>query len=93
MSESKHCILVVDSEALVRWSLHQRLSERGYRVLQASTARAALQLAGQADLVLMERLEQTGARVYEEYLGTVSRWQALQAWLAQPAVAAPARRA
>jgi hypothetical protein len=45
------------------------------------------------NLVLMEQLEQTGAGVHEEYLGTVSRWQALQAWLAQPAVAAQARRA
>jgi DNA-binding response OmpR family regulator len=54
MSESKRCILVVDSEALVRWSLGQRLGERGYRVLQAATAGTALQLADQADLVLME---------------------------------------
>jgi CheY-like chemotaxis protein len=54
MSESKRSILVVDSEELVRWSLRQRLGERGYRVLQAPTARAALQLADQADLVLME---------------------------------------
>jgi DNA-binding response OmpR family regulator len=54
MSESSRCILVVDSEALVRWSLRQRLAERGYRVLQASNARAALELADQADLVLLE---------------------------------------
>jgi hypothetical protein len=45
------------------------------------------------NLVLMDRLEQTGAGVYEEYLRTVSHWQALQHWLAQPAVAAQARRA
>jgi hypothetical protein len=44
-------------------------------------------------LVLMDRLEQTGAGVYEEYLRTVGHWQALQEWLAQPAVAAQARRA
>ena len=55
MPESKRCILVVDSEALVRWSLCQRLGEEGYCVLQASTARVALQLADQADLVVMER--------------------------------------
>jgi hypothetical protein len=45
------------------------------------------------NLVLMDRLEQTGTEVYEEYLRTVSGWQALQEWLAQPVVAAQARRA
>jgi hypothetical protein len=45
------------------------------------------------NLVLMQRLEETGTRVYEDYLRTVSHWQALQEWLAQPAVAAQARQA
>jgi hypothetical protein len=45
------------------------------------------------NLVLMHRLEEGGARVYEDYLETVSRWQALQKWLARPAVAAEARQA
>jgi hypothetical protein len=45
------------------------------------------------NLVLMHRLEEAGARVYEDYLHTVSRWRALQEWLAKPAVAAQARRA
>jgi len=44
------------------------------------------------NLVLMERLERTGAGVYGKYLDTVSRWQGLQAWLAQPEAAARARR-
>jgi len=45
------------------------------------------------NLVLMDRLEQTGVGVHEAYLRTVSRWQALQEWLAQPAVAVQARQA
>jgi hypothetical protein len=45
------------------------------------------------NLVLMDRLEQAGAGVYETYRRTVSHWQDLQAWLAQPAVAAQARQA
>jgi hypothetical protein len=44
------------------------------------------------NLALMDRLEQAGVRVYQEYLETVARWQALQHWLAQPAVAAQARQ-
>ncbi|HZE20539.1 MAG TPA: hypothetical protein VE082_00660, partial [Desulfobaccales bacterium] len=46
-----------------------------------------------ANLVLMDRLEEAGSRVYEDYLSTVSRWRALQGWLGQPAVAAQARQA
>jgi hypothetical protein len=45
------------------------------------------------NLVLMDRLEQTGAGVYREFLATVSRWQALQDWLAAPEIAAGARQA
>jgi hypothetical protein len=45
------------------------------------------------NLVLMDRLEQTGAGVYREYLKTVSLWQALQSWLAMPDIAAQARQA
>lgn len=48
-------VLIVDPEVLVRWSLCQRLAIAGYRVLQASGARAALRLAEEADLVLAER--------------------------------------
>ena len=45
------------------------------------------------NLALMDRLEQTGAGVYEAYGRTVSLWQALQDWLAAPEVAARARQA
>ncbi len=45
------------------------------------------------NLALMDRLEQSGAGVYEAYVRTVSLWQALQQWLATPEVAAGARQA
>jgi len=45
------------------------------------------------NLTLMDRLEQADAGVYRQYLETVSHWQALQDWLATPAVAAQARQA
>jgi two-component system, NtrC family, nitrogen regulation response regulator NtrX len=35
-------VLVVDDEALIRWSLSEMLGERGYLVTEASTARTAL---------------------------------------------------
>ncbi|MDP2046418.1 MAG: hypothetical protein Q8L00_09430 [Deltaproteobacteria bacterium] len=37
-----------------------------------------------ANLALMDRLEQSGAGVFEAYAHTVSLWQALQQWLATP---------
>jgi len=46
-----------------------------------------------ANLALMDRLEQSGAGVYEAYTHTVSLWQGLQQWLATPEVAAAARQA
>jgi hypothetical protein len=45
------------------------------------------------NLTLMDRLEQAETGVYRQYLETVSHWQALQDWLATPAVAAQARQA
>jgi hypothetical protein len=45
------------------------------------------------NLVLMDRLEQEGVEVYQKYRETVSRWQALQTWLAAPEIAARARQA
>jgi hypothetical protein len=45
------------------------------------------------NLVLMARQEEEGAQVMAAYERTVSLWQALQQWLAQPAVAAQARQA
>jgi two-component system response regulator AtoC len=48
-------VLVVDDEALIRWSLTERLKSEGYHVLEAETGRAALdQLAEGVDLVLLD---------------------------------------
>jgi DNA-binding NtrC family response regulator len=48
-------VLVVDDEALIRWSLAERLKADGCHVLQAETGAAALdQLADGVDLVLLD---------------------------------------
>ena len=48
-------ILVVDDEPLIRWSLNERLSQAGYRVVEADTARSALERhADGVDLVLLD---------------------------------------
>jgi two-component system, NtrC family, response regulator AtoC len=48
-------ILVVDDEALIRWSLTERLKSEEYHVLEADTGRAALErLAEGVDLVLLD---------------------------------------
>ena len=48
-------VLIVDDEALVRWSLKERLSREGYTCLEAGTAEAALEQAGEAvDLILLD---------------------------------------
>ena len=52
---SKPTILVVDDEALIRWSLTERLKTEGYEVLEAETGQAALDtLAEGVDLVLLD---------------------------------------
>src|SRR6187397_2141177 len=51
----KATILVVDDEALIRWSLTERLRTEGYDVLEAETGKAALEkLAEGVDLVLLD---------------------------------------
>jgi DNA-binding NtrC family response regulator len=48
-------ILVVDDEALIRWSLSERLKGEGYEVLEAETGAAALdKLPEGVDLVLLD---------------------------------------
>ncbi len=51
----KATILVVDDEALIRWSLAERLKSEGYDVLEAGTGRVALEkLPEGVDLVLLD---------------------------------------
>ncbi len=48
-------ILVVDDEQLIRWALKDRLSDEGYRVVEADTAASAIARAEEgADLVLLD---------------------------------------
>jgi DNA-binding NtrC family response regulator len=52
---SKATILVVDDEALIRWSLRERLQSEGYEVREAETGRAALDAVPDGvDLVLLD---------------------------------------
>jgi DNA-binding NtrC family response regulator len=51
----KATVLVVDDEALIRWSLAERLHAEGFEVLEAETGKAALdKLAEGVDLVLLD---------------------------------------
>src|SRR6187399_1981112 len=48
-------VLVVDDEPLIRWSLNERLTAEGYRVVEADTAKAAVaRHAEGVDLVLLD---------------------------------------
>jgi two-component system, NtrC family, response regulator AtoC len=51
----KATVLVVDDEALIRWSLCERLKSEGYDVLEADTGKAAIEkLPEGVDLVLLD---------------------------------------
>ena len=48
-------VLVVDDEQLIRWSLTERLTQEGYRTVEASTAKEALERHAEGvDLVLLD---------------------------------------
>ena len=48
-------VLVVDDEPLIRWTLKERLTPEGYRVVEAGTAKSALERHGEGvDLVLLD---------------------------------------
>ena len=53
-SMTRASILVVDDEALVRWSLKERLARDGHRIAEAGTAAEALDRAADVDLVLLD---------------------------------------
>ena len=49
-------VLIVEDEALIRWSLRKKFEERGYEVNEADTGEAAIQLLteGDFDLVMLD---------------------------------------
>ena len=58
LKKSAPTVLVVDDEALIRWSVTEMLGERGYQVTEAENARMALAAVERAeepfDVVLLD---------------------------------------
>ncbi len=79
----------LEDDLALRAFLSHNLLSRHY--LAQGDSEAALQTM--ENLAMMDRLEHANINVYQAYLETVGHWQALQDWLAQPAIAAQARQA
>ncbi|MCZ7678217.1 MAG: response regulator, partial [Sandaracinaceae bacterium] len=47
-------MLITDDERLIRWSIVQRLQQRGFRGIEAVDARECLQKVGDADAVILD---------------------------------------
>jgi two-component system, NtrC family, response regulator AtoC len=55
--KSAPCVLVVDDERLLRWSVAETLTAQGYDIIEAADARSAMQEFGdgdRTDLVLLD---------------------------------------
>ena len=52
------CVLVVEDETLIRWSIAETLAQRGHRVVEAGNATSAVQalssMPGPIDVVLLD---------------------------------------
>ena len=76
---ARRCVLVVDDERLLRWSVAETLAARGYEIAEATDGRSAMQEFGDGDgidlvlldlrlpdawdLRLLARIRQKGPRV------------------------------
>jgi DNA-binding NtrC family response regulator len=57
-SSPQLCVLVVEDETLIRWSIAETLAQKGHHVVEASSASSAVQAmsdtAGPIDVVLLD---------------------------------------